>query len=167
MGVRGLFLIAFVLMISSAAFAAQEVEIGTYILNIGEYEIEKGAYKADFYLWFYWDGEIKPDTFEIMNGEVTSKDVIVDEPGWLFYRIHANLHESPDLHNYPKDIQTLAIKIEDSYHSTESMYYVPNHEEIGLGEDLEIRNWNFASVEAEVTDQYYANWDETYSRYTH
>ncbi|MFH1786125.1 MAG: hypothetical protein ABH829_00525 [archaeon] len=150
-----------------ALAAAQEVKVGTYILNIGEYDIEKGAYKADFYLWFKWDGELSPEGFELMNGDRSSSTKIIDEPGYLFYRIRANLHENPDLHLYPKDTQSLTIKIEDSMYNSKQLVYVPDYEEIGMSGEVEIRNWDIVDAEARVKENYYPNWKENYSRYTY
>ncbi|MCD6522511.1 MAG: hypothetical protein J7K68_02080 [Candidatus Diapherotrites archaeon] len=156
------------LLLFSMAFAQPEVvKVGTYILNVGKYNIEEGSYTADFYLWFKWNGSIKPDTFEFMNGKPEHVELDIEEPGYLFYRVYGEFYETANLKNYPVDTQTLTIKVEDSVHTTDEVVYVPDDAEIGIDNELNVLGWDLKNSTYYVTGSYYPNWDENYSRYVH
>lgn len=163
----GALVILLFLALAPAVQAAEEVSVGTYILNIGRYNIEEGSYFADFYLWFSWDGDTEPSSFELMNGMVLNKALMINETGYLFYRIRADMHHSPDLTYYPQDSQTIAIEVEDGIHTTGEMFYTPDNEESGIAQGLDVLGWDIKSSTLGVEDSYYQNWDENYSRYTH
>lgn len=159
--------LALILLAPGAQAAPEEVKAGTYILNIGKYNIEEGSYFADFYLWFEWEGQADPAGFELMNGMVVDKKLMINETGYLFYRIRADMHTSPDLRDYPRDSQTVSIDIEDGVYTTQELAYVPDTEASGIAEGLEVLGWDIRSSEVGVSESHYPNWDETYSRYTH
>ncbi len=155
-----------IFLLAPAAIAApQEVKVGAYILNIGEYDITKGSYTADFYLWFEWTGGKSPENFEIMNGRVEEKKILFEEPGYKFYRIHANLYDKVTVKDYPLDKQSISIKIEDELLSADEMVYVPLANESGYSEDMDLSGWEITGAHAEVKSNYYKNFDDRYSRY--
>ena len=126
-------------------------------------------YKTNKYkdLWFYWDGEADPTGFELMNGMVLDKKLMINKTGELFYRIRADMHHRPDLSDYPRDSQSISIDIEDGVHTKEDLVYLPDTGESGIGEDLDVLGWEIEDSRVSVTDSHYSNWGETYSRYTH
>jgi len=165
-------LLIFTLIISlfliSPTLAAEEVEIGTYIINIGEYEIVKGSYVVDLYLWLRWnDTDIDPTNFEFMNGRAGHKELVIDEPCYKFYRIEAHLYEGANLKNYPLDSQPIKIEIEDKILTTEEIVYVVDTEEVGISPELSILDWDLGKSSNYVKIVTYENWEEDYYRYVH
>ncbi len=158
-------LITFLLLPTIAL--ADDIKVGTYILNVGEYNTEVASYVIDFYLWFKWDGDVSPEQFEFMNGRARHIDLMIDEPGYKFYRIEAELYENTNLRDYPLDKQVLSIRIEDKIKTIEELNYVPDHEELGISPELSIMTWRIIEDNAYVKNVEYPNWDETYSRYIH
>lgn len=157
-----------VLVVAAGALAEPEVvTVGTHLLHIGDYSIETGSSRADFYLWFRWEGETRPDTFEIMNGEEITKALMIDEPGYLFYRIRADLHNGVDLQDYPFDVQKIGIQIEDGVLTTEDIVYKVDEKETSSSPHLEVLGWELGKREAKISQTYYDNWDESYSRYSY
>ncbi len=152
------------LFILSFAVAA-DVAVGTYVMNIGDYDISRGTYDADFYLWF--KGESIPSSFEFMNGEVTSIDTIINESNYSFYRVRARLSTPPQFADYPSDKQTISIIVEDSLNTIEDVRYVVDSEETGVHSTLNILGWELTNSSVGVSESVYENWGETYSRYEH
>ncbi|HIK02294.1 TPA: hypothetical protein H1012_00415 [archaeon] len=168
LGRIGIIAVFAVLLLAPAVIAApQEVNVGTYVLNIGEYDVAKGSYKADFYLWFEWTGSKSPENFEIMNGRIEEKKLIYDETGYLFYRIHANLYDKVNVKDYPLDKQLISIKIENELLSADEMVYVPLDNDSGYSEDMDLSGWEISGAKSEVRNTYYKNFDDRYSRYTY
>lgn len=63
----------------ASALEPVNVETGVYIISLGNYEVSKGTYTMDFYLWFRWNASasnITPAKFEFMNGRANSRELI-------------------------------------------------------------------------------------------
>ncbi|MDG6925364.1 MAG: hypothetical protein JRN09_02300 [Nitrososphaerota archaeon] len=74
-----------------------------------------------------------PTHFELMNGQVDALALIAAQPDYngssynfLEYRVHATMHDPMVLNNYPLDVQTLSIEIEDSFYPNSTLVYVPD-----------------------------------------
>lgn len=163
-------LVIFFIPISSASEPVN-VETGIYIISLGNYEVNKGTYTMDFYMWFRWDASsnVTPAKFEFMNGRANSKDLISDETDpatgkrELWYRIQASLYSEPRFKDYPFDTQALKIDFEDSLNSVQTLQYTPAVDESGLDNDVRasgwlIKGWNFKATHKEY------KWNEAYSR---
>jgi hypothetical protein len=155
--------------LSSKVYAEepQKVVIGTYIINIGKYDISTGSYTADFYLWFKWNGTISPEKFEFMNGRANKITTLIDQPGYKFYRVEAQFYTNSQLRNYPIDHHDLFISIEDQVLTTKDMIYVPDYSESDINPNLSIIGWEIIHSNISVSTDYYKNWDESYSNYVH
>lgn len=164
---RLLICVLVIFLLLPVATFADDVKVGTYIINVGRYEAEISAYTIDFYLWFKWDGMTSPEEFEFMNGRAEHIDLMINETGYLFYRVQGEFYEETNLKDFPLDTQKLSIKIEDKTLTTDYLNYVPDHEEIGISPELHIMTWTIAEDNVFIENIEYPNWEETYSRYTH
>lgn len=109
------------LLLTSFALAA-DVNVGTYIINVGQYDITQGSYILDFYLWF--EGDYTPN-FEFTNGRAITIDKMIDKPGYVFYRIEGKFYNEIDLRDYPIDSQKLTIEIEDKILEKNRLKFFP------------------------------------------
>lgn len=146
------------------------VNVGIYVISIGNFEFTKGTYVLDFYLMFKWnDQNISPASFEFMNGRPTSKEKIyeaeVNDTSEVWYRIQANLFITPDFKNYPFDAQNLKIIIEDSKYNTSSLVYSQMEDVIGADQQFTIAGWKIQSYDVSIANHEYP-WGEQYSQLT-
>ena len=163
---KQLIILSLILLLLPTISLAENVEIGTYILSIREYNLEEGTFIADFYLWFRFNNT-NPEGFEIMNGNILEKKKTYEEPGYIVYRVEAKLHTTPDFKNYPIDTQKIEIIIEDQSKQINELKYIIDKKESGLDEDFKMAGWKFTKVSQEVLEKNYKSWDEKYSRYIH
>ena len=168
---RRLLAIIFMLMLLMPGIALaqpSEVEVGTYVLNIGKYDLEHGSYTIDFYLWF-WSNDVLPEDldFEFMNGRAKTIDQTADDPDYRFYRIEAEMYENGDLRNYPSDVQQITIKLEDKGLNSKDLVFVPNKNESGISPEIVMPGWDIVGDEIIAKNVTYKIWGEEYSRYIH
>lgn len=96
------------------------VRVGIYLDRIAEMSIIGSSWKADFYVWFNWEGDdLNPgETFQVVNGEIASKTLVDknDEGGkhYALYRTIAVITKNFDLTRFPRDDHMLTITIEDA-----------------------------------------------------
>ena len=154
-------------LLAAPGAAQEEVEVGSYILNIGRYDIAHGSYTIDFYLWFWAEEDVGSPSFEFVNGRADSIDLIIDKPNYKFYRIEGQLYEDAYLGDYPMDEQKISIKLEDKKLTTKKMVYAADEMESGISPELHVMGWKIKESANWVEDSYYPNWNETYSRYVH
>ena len=150
-----------------------EVEVGLLVINFGNYDVNRGTYILDFYLFFKWDpaqapANFTPAAFEFMNGRPTAKDKIYDATDAegrreLWYRVQANLYSEPHFESFPFDQQTIEILFEDSVQTVEQLVYVPLQEESGLDEGFRAAGWRVHEPAFVVVEKEY-KFGETYSR---
>ena len=104
-----------------------EVKIGLFVVDLYEFSIKDESFVADFYLWMNWKGEFNPEHFEIMNGELESKeDPFVrkkDGTNYICWRCRGRFRSPLDFRNYPRDHQTLRIEIEDGFNDNKEVVY--------------------------------------------
>ena len=168
LGRIGIIAIFAALLLAPTAIAEpQEVKVGTYVLNAGEYDISKGTYTIDFYLWFEWKGNKAPVNFEIMNGKIDRMKLLYNESGYLFYRVHADLFDNVDVKDYPLDNQKISIKIEDELLNESELKYVADADGIGYADGIGVIGWEITGNKAEVRSNNYKTFGDTYSRYEH
>jgi hypothetical protein len=146
------------------------VNVGIYVISIGNFEFTKGTYVLDFYLMFKWnDQNLSPASFEFMNGRPTSKEKIyesnINGTSEVWYRIQANLFITPEFKDYPFDTQDLKIIIEDSKYNTSSINYLSMDDVIGVDDQFSIAGWKIRSYDITVTQHDYP-WEEQYSQIT-
>lgn len=104
-----------------------DVRIGIYVVDLYDFSIKDESFVADFYLWMNWKGDFNPEHFEIMNGEMESKEDPFkskkDGVNYICWRCRGKFRSHLDFRNYPKDKQTLKIEIEDSFNDNQEVVY--------------------------------------------
>jgi hypothetical protein len=147
------------------------INVGIYVISIGNFEFTKGTYVLDFYLMFQWENSnISPTSFEFMNGRATSKEKIYDVrtngSSEVWYRVQASLFINPEFHSYPFDSQDLKIMIEDSAYNISTITYVPMTDVLGIDQQFRIAGWKIQSYNTNVSTHEYP-WGEEYSQLTY
>jgi hypothetical protein len=142
---------------------------GVYLLSIGNFDLSKGTFVADFYLVFKWsDQNISPASFEFINGRAVSKEKIYESIGngscEVWYRIQANLYMSPVFTNYPFDEQTIPIIIEDSKNNNSVISYTALTDFSGIDSSISVPGWKVENGEVYTEIMKYP-WGEDYSRF--
>ncbi|MDI6917213.1 MAG: hypothetical protein QMC80_05395 [Thermoplasmatales archaeon] len=143
------------------------VNVGIYLLSIGNFELNRGTYVTDFYLFFRWNENISMN-FEFMNGRINSKDKILDEvkengEREVWYRINANLFIEPKFSAYPFDSQELLIVFEDTKLNSSLLKFSPLLAESGIDENVKVSGFKVDSWQFKIEDKEY-KWGEKYSR---
>jgi len=159
------YVLIFVLL-ATAAFAT-DVNVGTYVLNLGKFDVSTGSFTADFYLSLICDEDCPPQNFEFMNGRAISRDIdkVIDQPNEKFYRIFANLVSPVDLKRFPFDTQQIQIILEDKLSTIENISYIPLTEESGIDPSIVFPGWQIQGWNATVIEHHYPVYNETYSQY--
>jgi hypothetical protein len=175
-----LFILTSLIFCSATCASAQDeqvvndtttINVGIYVISLGNFEFTKGTYILDFYLMFQWDNQnISPASFEFMNGRATSKEKIYDvrtgNSSEVWYRVQASLFITPEFNQYPFDSQDLKIIIEDSMYNTSKIQYVPMTDVLGIDHQFSIAGWKTKSHNVTVTLHEYP-WGEEYSQLTY
>ena len=139
--------------------------IGTYLLNVGKIDLQNGAYDLDFYIWIKSDDanfiETKPK-IEFMNGKATTEPITV-EKNYYEARVKGIFQKNMDFRNYPFEKILLTVEIEGT-EDMKSFEFVPDLEESGVDDLVNIPGWNLQSTNSDVTIHKYSDGSE-YSRY--
>lgn len=160
--------------VADAQESATVVEVGVYILNLGNHDVNKGTYLLDFYLVLSWDtttapADFSPDKLEFMNGRASARERIADETdattGWreVWYRIQANLYSEPRFESFPYDTQNLEILFEDAVYPREELVYVVNRTVSGVDDGFRAAGWRTGEPEFDVVTKDY-QFGESYAR---
>lgn|SRR3989338_1185554 len=159
--------ILLLLLLALPAYAdnVTHVSVGTYVLNVGKFEVSTGSYTIDFYLDFRCDTNCSPERFEFTNGRATSIDKLIDTPTEKFYRIQASLSQNIDLRKYPFDRHSLTIELEDKDKTTDEQVYIADIENSGTDPSVIIVGWHLDGWNAGVREHYYEPYNQTFSRY--
>ncbi|VVB65933.1 Neurotransmitter-gated ion-channel ligand binding domain protein [Candidatus Gugararchaeum adminiculabundum] len=161
---RWVFLFAFLAILFSPLVFAEKIDVGLYLINVGKFDPQSGAFTADFYLSMKCETNCSSN-FEFTNGRAATIDRMIDEPNNKFYRIQANLQSPVDFKKFPFDEQTLTIAIEDKTQTKENLEYVVNQKETGIASDVQLVGWNAENWNASVVTSEYPIYGEEYSRY--
>jgi len=145
--------------------AAQDVEIGVYVLNLGRFDVATGMFTADIYIDMQCSEDCSTVDYEFMNGRATSVDRIIDTENEKFHRVQASLASPVDLRRFPFDSQRMQIVIEDKRNDITQTLFIPNNELSGIDESIVFTGWNLDGWTAEAVEHNYDIYDETYSQY--
>ncbi len=118
---------------------ADEVTVGVFIDQIGDFELAGGTFTTDFNVWFRWraDGIHPGETFQLVNGIVASRVKIEsrDEPNGEHYerwRVHAKADTSVDPVRYPFNDVAFSVQIEDGRSDVNHVRYVADVQASGV-----------------------------------
>lgn len=139
--------------------------IGTYLLNVGKIDLQNGSYDLDLYMWIKSDDanfiETKP-RFEFMNGKATIEPITV-EKNYYEIRVKGIFQKNMDFKNYPFEKILLTVEIE-GIEDMKSLEFIPDLEESGVDDLVNIPGWNFKSTNSDITIHKYSDGTE-FSRY--
>ena len=153
-----------------------QVQVGTYILGVGNLDMTTGGYTMDFYLSFTCDRPCPEPQFEIMNATAEIyKDLQVATDRRYNYRVRAELATNLDLRNYPFDSHRLFIEIEDKIAATNELIYILEPTRSGVDKYVIVSGWNLDGLDTADPNDDWQAWveehtypvfgDEVYSRY--
>lgn len=146
------------------------VNIGVYILSVGNLDTTTGTYRIDFFLNFICDTiPCDPSEFDIMNAadlpsvqDQTDPEVRGKE---FYYRVNTRLQSNLDLRDFPFDQHILEIEIEDKNKTDEQFIYVPVDSLSGIDSNVRVAGWDLApEITGEVEEHRYDVYNESYSR---
>ncbi|MEK6985169.1 MAG: hypothetical protein AABX89_02140 [Candidatus Thermoplasmatota archaeon] len=166
-------LVALLAALPTAAADPVAVTVDLHLISVGNYDTAKGTYTLDFYLHMRWDPQqapanFTPEQFEFMNGRAASRELLSDETGPagrdVWYRIQANLYNSPAFADYPFDAQRLTITLEDTINQADTLVFVPGS--TTLDADARVAGWRQNNLTALATVKEYP-FGESYSRLTY
>jgi hypothetical protein len=170
---------------------ARVVNIGIYVINIGDLSLATGTLKVDFYIWESWTGTWSNTSnnsslpsfpqFELMNGQINTYNAYPSEqkmPGYnyIYYRVDATLSEPINLQDYPFDTHQLTIELEDMNNPITSLVYSANSSS-NIDPSVTVPGWQIIGAPmVNVTNHIYnTTWglpsslvtkgDQTYSRF--
>lgn len=154
---------------TTQAESPRKINVGLYIINLEQLNVQNGNYTVEFYLNFNCEGSCDDVQFRMLRGKYAILDKDEEKSGstgWLVYQIRADLNENLDLRNYPFDTQYLRIRIESANKTSDQEIYVADPALSDLDSDLSLAGWVVErNFQTEVVDYRYAIYDSTYSRY--
>lgn len=156
-----LVLVSMVLAAPSGATAEPlKVDSGIYLNRVSDFDLKGNSWRADFYIWFRWnglDGWDPIETFEVMNGEIQSKTGIVrkmiGEQHYAGARIVAQMQKQWDVTRFPLDRHTMTIEIEDSEFAAHQMVYVADVENSTASDRARVPGYEMGLARVSVVEQ--------------
>ena len=161
---------------SQSAEGPVKVQVGIYVLSVGNLDMTTGGYTIDFYLTLTCDRTCPEPQFDIMNAtDEIYKDLQSATDGRYSYRVRADLATRLDLEDYPFDAHALTIEIEDKILTTNELVYEVDTAGTGVDKYVIVSGWDLNGLEtpdteddwhARVEDHIYPVFNnEGYSRY--
>jgi len=124
------------------------VLIGVYILDVYNIDLREASFCADFYVWLRWKGSRSSEQMEkleSMNGDLQFIGVPdkfdKDEVHWRCFRCVGKFRSPLDFHDYPTDIHTLRIMLENPSQDIGSLKYQPDIENTAQAPSLSLGAW--------------------------
>ena len=153
-----------------------EVQVGIYVLSVGNLDMTTGGYTIDFYLTLTCDRPCPEPQFDIMNAtDEIYKDLQSATDRRYSYRVRADLATRLDLEDYPFDAHALTIEIEDKSLTTNELVYVVDKAGSGVDKYVIVSGWDLNGLDTpNVEDDWQARVEnhpypvfnnEGYSRY--
>jgi len=127
----------------SAVNAPETVNIGIYVVDFNRVDMEAGTVGVDFYLELKSDSPISIDDVELMNGMLSSVNVIRDTPNVKEYRIVALMTAEPNLSRYPFDAHNLTIRFEPKHKTVQEMVLIIDPSTSGISSEADLPGWTF------------------------
>jgi hypothetical protein len=138
--------------------------MGVYAVDFNKFSVSEGTLIANFYLSLKSETPVSINDFEIMNGQATSVNTLIDTPHEKNYRIVAELTANPDLRLYPFDHHTLPIEIEPKLKNEREMILVIDTAQTGLDPEADLPGWMFTGTKSGITNKSYDKDEVPYSR---
>lgn len=142
----------------------QVVLVGIYVMDINNFNVADGSFDTNFYLTLTSDAPVSLGELDLMNGRMSSADLILDTPNNKSYRIYATMHTNPDLHLYPFDRHNLSIEVEPKLYDESRMILGIHQNSTGIESDSKIPGWDLFSKKSFVVSKTYGDGEDPYSR---
>ncbi|MFO0640415.1 MAG: hypothetical protein U0183_14445 [Polyangiaceae bacterium] len=123
-------------------------KVGLVIQEVREYNIQTGAFEAQFFLSLTGDKELPKLDLYFPNGHEVEAKPLADTPTFKLYRVSGKFLSPVDLREYPFDTQNLAIEIEDQSAGVDQLLFVPDKARTSLDEGFDVASFGVASVGA-------------------
>ncbi len=164
--------VLFLILFCNTFFAEPtKVKVGSYILNVGNFDPALGTYDLSFYVWVKWDKDINgftAENFELMNAKNMSLELIEELPGYKFYSGQGTFFQKIDMANFPFDSHEISLELEDKLYDVTKLVYVPDTNWLSSeNPDIAVLGWKNNGAKIEFVERYYDTWNTTYSRYIH
>jgi hypothetical protein len=136
---------------SATQAAPQQAIVGIYPTTLYEIDIGTSTFKASFYVWFRWTGDVDPTpTMELINAvDDTTTTKLFDAPQiqkdgsrYQIFRVSGRFFQPFSLKKFPLDVQQLSITIEDTTHPAKDLLYIPDNRDSGLSDRISIPGWD-------------------------
>lgn len=122
--------------------------VGMVIQDVREYNIQTGAFEAEFFLSLTSDKDMPNLNLVFTNGHEIDLKVIGDTPTFKFFHVSGKFSSAIDLREYPFDTQSLNIEIEDQSAGVDQLLFVPDKSRTSLDEGFEVASFGVASIGA-------------------
>ncbi len=122
--------------LAQAAERPQKVFTGVYLMNLYDISLDEHSYKADFYVWFKWKGDLDPTDIEFVNAVekwgMTSTpfedSILTLRDGWNYqgFRVESRFFHPFVLDRFPLEKHHLEIHIEHPDYPVDSLIFLPD-----------------------------------------
>lgn len=159
----------------------QQAQVGVYLMNLYDLNMDEHSFYADFYVWFKWKGDIDPTTIEFVNsiekwsmamaqsGD-SSHMTLRDGTNYRIYRVEGRFFHSFSLNRFPLDEHILDIQMESPEHPADSLVYVPDTDAAEIRNTLKLVGWETKGCRLETSIHDYGtnfgNPEENAQRYS-
>jgi hypothetical protein len=130
----------------------KKVNVGVYMEGISEISILDSKWSPVFYIWFRWTGdELAPgETFRVMDGEITSKEKLVEKvtngEHYAVYLVHADVTKFFSADRFPLDDHLLTVGLEDSKLGWTQLEFVPDKLNSGISSRVKMPGYQVAQT---------------------
>jgi hypothetical protein len=132
---------------------SQTIKVGLDLSSITKFDLATGGFVADFYLDLQCPSadDCMPG-FDLENGKVTSKELIVDEPQRKVFKVKAELGGEVDLSDFPFDHHLLPIVVVEDPEAETNVTFEIDEEQSSI-EDVKLSGWQIAKAVASATTE--------------
>lgn len=123
-------------------------KVGLVIQQVREYNIQTGAFEAEFYLSLTGDKDLPKLDPTFTNGHEVELKVLADSATFKLYHVSGKFLSPVDLREYPFDTQALGIELEDQTAGVDQLLFVPDKTRTSLDEGFDVASFGVASLSA-------------------
>ncbi len=131
------------------------VKVGLVISQVREYNLQTGAFAAEFFLSLTADKAMGAITLAFPNGYEMQETVLADEPTFKFYRYSGKFVSAIDLRDYPFDTQKLEILIEDKFAGVDQLLFEADKARTALDAEFKLSSYGVGFVSAKAYKHLY------------
>jgi hypothetical protein len=124
------------------------VKVGLVIQEVREYNIQSGAFEAEFFLSLTSDKDMPKLDLVFTNGHEVDLKPLADRPTFKLFHVSGKFVSAVDLREYPFDTQNLEIELEDRAAGVDQLLFVPDKTRTSLDEGFDVASFGVASIGA-------------------